>query len=481
MEGKIWLSPTPTPAPTHGTTNNNNNLNRSQNDNPTQETAAHENTSTKKETTSTMTTCDTRMGSFFLQHLNLVEHSSPSSSASTTHKAVTTQFYLDAIRYVTSPRIQTPNTTATGSSTLTATAEDDDNDDDDATRSILHTSTLSYLTWDATYHTHELTHLLLLNNRRGSPCPSPLAKSLQRLLTVGISSILDDAIVGPKDASQRAIVRNETMRRLATLVYRCGVDWMRVVVGAADAKDDGTEEERTVQGNSSNRKKKSLPPPPSPSPLGEAAIFCTIARLVAGELRISLGSVMDDEHDAAGSKGDTTVEYCIGTMVSFLHVILQLVDDDSEDDSSGEGGGSDTVVPSVPRCIISFNTDAILHTRHTFEDALDAVVQFLSSSSSSLSDEPSCGVTQRSVWDDCSHRCCRFLGAYLSEIDIWERQDDIIEDDNDNKGTIDMVGMEHRARKGLSSVQLLIAVRRGLAVCDDSSWMAKYTKMQYKL
>jgi len=253
------------------------------------------------------------------------------------------------------------------------------------------------------------------------------------------------------------------MRTLATVVDRCGVDWMRVgvVVGDGDGdaeEEDGTTTKGNVRGSSSSRKTNSSPSP-SPSPLGEAALVCTMARLVAGELRISLGSITDDERDAAGSKGRTTVEYCIRAMVTFLHVMIQLAEE--EDDSE------DAVVPPVPRCTIPFNTDAVLHMRHTFEDALDAVVQFLSSYSSS---------SQRSsVWDDCSHRCCRFLGAYLSEIDIWERHDDDTIDDDDNddeKFNSAMGGIDNRARKGLSSVQLLIAVRRGLAVCVEYDCIA---------
>jgi hypothetical protein len=167
-----------------------------------------------------------------------------------------------------------------------------------------------------------------------------------------------------------------------------------------------------------------------------------LARLVAGELRIALGrlvdlsmAIKDPDQDVVSippQEGDWLLrsEGCIEIALYALRTMLDMAVDDNQ----------------IIETEISFNADSILHIRHSLENFLDSCVQFL------LED-----VTDNSFshWRSCMFACCRFFGAYLAQVNIFDY------DTPNNDGEEESA----EEQKSTTSVNLLRALRNGLIMC----------------
>ena len=234
-------------------------------------------------------------------------------------------------------------------------------------------------------------------------------KPMLKLILTGITSS-HSTEQSVKETTGEDMVRTLTIRMLANLMETLGIGWMKI---------------------DSN---KGL--------LGESGTFCALARLVAGELRIALGrlvdlsmAIKDPDQDVVSippQEGDWLLrsEGCIEIALYALRTMLDMAVDDNQ----------------IIETEISFNADSILHIRHSLENFLDSCVQFL------LED-----VTDNSFshWRSCMFACCRFFGAYLAQVNIFDY------DTPNNDGEEESA----EEQKSTTSVNLLRALRNGLIMC----------------
>ena len=279
-----------------------------------------------------------------------------------------------------------------------------------------------------------------------------LASSIQKLIFSGITSLDDSQERSSSSSSASAsgginsdfqnngrnvnvhgMIRTMAIRLLANLMDNIGIEWMRTL---------------STEGS-----------------LGEAASFCMMTRLIAGEQRIVLGRLLDvalsikDPDNQGNGNAVATVRVappggegwfevsgdCIRIGLHALRTMLDMASDD-DDDGDDDGGRPSHNIG------IRFNPDAILHVRHSLEDFLDSCVQFL------LEDISDDAFVQ---WRDCAHACCRYLGAYLAQVNVFDYDAEDNDDDNDESE-------EQSERKTTSSVNLLRAMRNGLNICLKS-------------
>ena len=236
-----------------------------------------------------------------------------------------------------------------------------------------------------------------------------IVKPMLKLILTGITSS-HSTEQSVKETTGEDMVRTLTIRMLANLMETLGIGWMKI---------------------DSN---KGL--------LGESGTFCALARLVAGELRIALGrlvdlsmAIKDPDQDVVSippQEGDWLLrsEGCIEIALYALRTMLDMAVDDNQ----------------IIETEISFNADSILHIRHSLENFLDSCVQFL------LED-----VTDNSFshWRSCMFACCRFFGAYLAQVNIFDY------DTPNNDGEEESA----EEQKSTTSVNLLRALRNGLIMC----------------
>ncbi|GFH55950.1 hypothetical protein CTEN210_12426 [Chaetoceros tenuissimus] len=271
-----------------------------------------------------------------------------------------------------------------------------------------------------------------------------LVNAIQKLILSGITSLLQSNETDAKDdnetknsnqpSMQRVItmIRTMTIQLLTELLESCGTNWMR---------------------SSSNNS----------SSLGSCASFCMMTRLVAGELRIDLGKLVDcslyqrdpDVKKKPISKEiidddiDTRIESCIRVALFILKVMLDIAD---ENDQS-----------------LHFNNDAILHVRHTMEDFLDSSVQF-------LLEEVNMQVLEG--WPRCAYECCRYLGAYLAQINVFDydvEQSEMYERGLQYESTVKKHGGidNDQDHKQITTVDLLRAVNNSVDLVSNPAFRRK--------
>mmetsp|Transcript_37704 Transcript_37704/g.112887 ORF Transcript_37704/g.112887 Transcript_37704/m.112887 type:complete len:839 (-) Transcript_37704:77-2593(-) len=185
------------------------------------------------------------------------------------------------------------------------------------------------------------------------------------------------------------------------------------------------------------------------SDLGSTAALCSVIRMVAGNLRLSLGSLLDCSNAIFGSsdsKSDSlqmAVE-CTHTLNCTLGFILTQADE-----------------MDVAACRVLLNSEALLHIRSSIEDAINSVVQFLidpiadnyhrllfeSIGQGQIVSRGGNDVSKASAYDCAAIACCSFLGAYFSEESIFAM----------SKST--------RSAHVASTINIINALRNGLVVC----------------
>lgn len=266
------------------------------------------------------------------------------------------------------------------------------------THSLLHYALLTYILREISVPTSVLVGALK------TQVNSNLIQSIVKTLIAGITN--SDCATEKIDATDmEPMVRALSLKSIASLFQNIGIAWMK----KGDKKDS----------------------------LGEASTFCVLVRLAAGELRIVLGQLVDlslkmrdpDSNGMAPTEEREWLasgEVCIQIGIYALETMLDLSSDDGKIDA--------------------FGADSILHVRHSLDDYLDACVQF-------LSDDLSDGSFFQ--WINCAYSCCRFLGAYLVQINIFD-YDIGIEDE-----AKDEVSNQHR----MNSITLLGALRNALILC----------------
>jgi len=257
--------------------------------------------------------------------------------------------------------------------------------------------------------------------------------SMQKLVLSGITSLLDSA--ESKDASEKdgkseqklasdvtIMIRTMTIQLLSDLLDSAGIKWMK---------------SSSQQGS-----------------LGDAGTLCMMTRLVAGELRILLGSLVDrslmvnnpdkDEKTDIAPRMDEGIlqrcRACIRIGLFALKTMLQMAPEQNGEDSQS--------LPAIP-----FNADSILHIRHTLEDYLDSCIQFLLEDVNRDAFEG---------WPECAVETCRYLGAYLAQVNVFD-YDSL---DDTNNGEEDDDGGD---RKRTTTTNILRAMSNGLTICSNMS------------
>jgi len=141
--------------------------------------------------------------------------------------------------------------------------------------------------------------------------------------------------------------------------------------------------------------------------LGRYGTLCALLRLTVGEFRLALSHLVDDDDDddgdcggGEGSSNNTSEQHlwqsCGTIVLGMLQIMVSLADSDDEGHDDNGNGTKE-----------SWNVDALLHVRHSLEDALHAAVQYLNQPI------PSVPPKQRGA----AVVCARILGGYVSEID----------------------------------------------------------------
>jgi hypothetical protein len=291
---------------------------------------------------------------------------------------------------------------------------------------LLHYALLVFLSQDVSFENDSVIQSEIEKTTRDDD----LISLLQKLVLSGITSLLDSTCKSDMETmfeiqSIQTTIRPMTINILATLLETCGVDWTKTY----NDKNTGT--------------------------LGKAGNFCTILRLVAGELRILLGRIVDqsmrikeDDNDIMMTETTKTVDDvmtnndlevfhtcrdCIRIGLLSLKQMLDLASD-SHDKPSHDS--------------LDFNTDSILHIRHSLEDFLNSCIQFVLEEAN-----PKVFV----YWNDCAHQCCRFIGAYLSQINIFDY--DVVDNDEDPNYTLN----SHSTQ--IDTVTILRAIQQSIDIC----------------
>ena len=213
--------------------------------------------------------------------------------------------------------------------------------------------------------------------------------------------------------------------------------------------------------------------------LGRYSVFCTIARLVAGELRIVLGTLFDcilhskdpdkAEISVSGRNGEASkVDYnhffqrgidCTRIQLCVLQMMVEMACDD-ECNSHMEH---------------HISSDAIIHIRHSLQDTFDSCIQFLSDVMSETLSE----------WRLIYLYSIRFIGAYLSEVNVFDHDDD---DDvhreyaRETPQQFDRQGQRHDRDSSTSTptsvsvTSILRAIKNGLSISTaDEEMTVKFS------
>ena len=257
--------------------------------------------------------------------------------------------------------------------------------------------------------------------------------SMQRLVLSGITSLLDST--ESKDANEKdgkseqklasdvtIMIRTMTIQLLSDLLDSAGIKWMKST---------------SQQGS-----------------LGDASALCMMTRLVAGELRIVLGTLVDRSLMVNNPDKDVMTDIapkmdegilqrcraCIRIGLFTLKTMLQMAPEQNGEDSQS--------LPAIP-----FNADSILHIRHTLEDYLDSCIQFMLEDVNRDAFEG---------WPECAVETCRYLGAYLAQVNVFDY--DSLDDTNNGEEDDD-----DGDRKRTTTTNLLRAMSNGLTICSDIS------------
>jgi len=385
---------------------------------------------------------------------------------------------VDMIQYITN---RNHNSTTTEATII-------NNRDDDScletTRLIIHMILLSYIQLDLTnYKKHGLSsstsstpwsmiQSLSINHKnkhsqqQKEDIDYELPKLMHRLIIFGISSSLDYNYLPTQSAflsssssqplstiktlknaiNQNKIIndiRTMTLNIYATLMEECNHDWIFLppyfnkgnIINIQEYENEST--------------------------LGVASVFCMILRLVAGDFRIIMGELIDydylrekdgafpnslEENDQQSNNIllSERIGHCIRIGLYILNVLVNLDD-----------GEKTTTYPL-------FNVDAILHIKHSLEDMLDVVTQFLIETVGH--DDSNDKISNNTEWwEHAASLCCKYLGAYLSQVNIFDF------DDNSNKIKEDEVGDnkdDPDMERTFSSSRLLMTVRNALILCE---------------
>lgn len=294
--------------------------------------------------------------------------------------------------------------------------------------SLLHYALLVFLSNDLSSSRDQS---IILQERIKTKKGNNLDNWLQRIILSGITSQLDSTWVSvPHKETALEIqpmsraIRPISIHIFATLLEHHGIEW----TFSFDNVHQGS--------------------------LGCTTNYCTMVRLVAGELRIVLGRLVDQAmimKDPEPSShtikpkdfvvASEDLQMCqdairIG-LIALKHV-LDLASNSAEED--GERSGT-----------YDFNADSILHLRHTMEDFLNSCIQFI------LED-----VNHGSFigWDDCAYECCRFMGAYLSQVNIFDydlADNDVAPEENHH--------MYDSYSTKVDTVTILRAMKQAMNIC----------------
>lgn len=259
-----------------------------------------------------------------------------------------------------------------------------------------------------------------------------LNASIQKLVLSGITSLLDatesinidDAKVEKQKEVTKGVnvmIRTMTIQLLADLVESAEIKWMK----------------SSSQGS-----------------LGDAGTLCMMTRLIAGELRIVMGSLVDtslmlndpdnDGKTKSAPRMDEGIsQRCQACIRIGLFTLKTMLDKAIELDHREEHQNRPT---------ISFNADSILHIRHTLEDYLDTCIQFLLEDINADAFEG---------WSECAFDACRYLGAYLSQVNVFDY--DVLDDNDDEQEN------DEGDRKRTTTSNLLRAMSNGVAICHNLS------------
>jgi len=331
-------------------------------------------------------------------------------------------------------------------------------------RILLHYSIVTYLSWhlsslmwtgarkpSSTSSSSPSSSLFnIVRELQKNPC-GKLSIALQKLIILGLSSVVD---------RQSAAAGNSSSSSNSNKSSRSDVSSMEMYISMIRTVTlsvlTGLTNQIANSGNDNGNGISWLRSPPNSGSNDEASSFCTILSLVAGEQRIALGRLLDtalwykdpdnvDKHAIKANENISNKEGwlemsqgCCKVGLMALKWMMELANDDGDGIRS-----SNTQKAGIP-----FNPDAILHMRRSLEDILDSSIQFLLEDTS---DEVFVS------WGDCKYDCCRYLGAYLSAVDIFDYDDgEIVKDEEAS----DM-------KRTTSSVNILCATRNGIQFCED--------------
>lgn len=273
-----------------------------------------------------------------------------------------------------------------------------------------------------------------------------LTTSIQKLVLFNLSSSLDYRSFGAiDDVNNKAIIlkiRTLTLSLVSTLMVKCGIDWMF----------SGTLSDSFTNDKSSS------------SILGQASSLCAILRFNVGELRLSMGEFIDlrfQDKEKEDPELNRTflvkVQSCIQISLTILEVMLEIASDCDEE-------GNNTLVENkLP--LSKINSDAILHIKHSLDDMLDSTVQFLLEDSFPMD----------FVWKQSALQCCRYIGCYLSEEDIFEYDDgtdsihgpEVDESNSTSDPSFNGNYPQQITKTKISSHHLFVALKNGLKLIYD--------------
>ena len=123
--------------------------------------------------------------------------------------------------------------------------------------------------------------------------------------------------------------------------------------------------------------------------------LCSLIRLAAGEFRMGLSSFISDIEDGKAPRSLAEIESCGMIILETVQLMTAIAED-----------GGDVSI---------WTPDAILHTRKSLEDALDATVQYYTSFSE---DEYTKGPKIGEGWTEVGRTCCAVLGTIAADLEL---------------------------------------------------------------
>ena len=145
--------------------------------------------------------------------------------------------------------------------------------------------------------------------------------------------------------------------------------------------------------------------------LGHTWQLCTLIRLAAGEFRLSMGrwmAIIEDKR-SSNNKIMSEIVSCARIVIQAVQLMTSLADIEDEHNMQSEGQR------------IVWNPDAILHTRQSLQDALNAAIQYFNEieySQSEPSDIP--GQKLHMQWKTIGRMCCMIMGIIAPELELDE-------------------------------------------------------------